>query len=103
MNIEELQKIKDCILDIYYKGGDPIRFKELTGREDYLEQLYPEDKDKYVGDYITELFGSDSLFFDTERVKQFFSEQANRITECFFYANLNKIEGLRDDGKNKSR
>ena len=102
MNIEELQKIKDCILDIYYKEGDPALFKELTGREDYLEQLYPSDEDKYVGDYIIELFCSDSLFFDTERVKQFFSEQSKRITECFFYANLNKIESLRGDGNKSS-
>lgn len=89
-SIEELKKIKSVIWGIYYEGLDPKEFHTLTGIENYMEELYPPEENKYVGDWIEEQFGS-SLFFDTEKIKQFYSQQADKITEAYFYANFNKV------------
>lgn len=96
LKIQDLKKIKNIIWGVYYEGVPPEKFGEATGIDNYIEELYPEDPEKFVGDWIEEHFGS-SMFFDTERIKLFYSEQADLVTSVFFYSNLEKYEKFKSD------
>ena len=57
MKRDQLKKIKETIYNIYYEGEDPKKFYELTGLENYMEELYPQDSSKIIGDWINNTFG----------------------------------------------
>jgi hypothetical protein len=87
MNIEKLRELEKVIYNIYYSGENPEKFKELTFIEDYMEELYPSDKNKLFGDFITENFDIKS-FLQTDKINQeikTFSELYNKV---LYYANL---------------
>lgn len=87
MKLKKLKKLKKLIWDIYYNNEDPKKFFDATGMDNYLEELYPPEEDKLVGDWIKENIG-DTIFFNASLLETYFSDNADRIKKVIFYANL---------------
>lgn len=87
MNLNELRKLEEVIYNIYYNGEDPEKFRELTGIEDYMEELYPSDESKIFGDFILEYFDVKS-FINSDKINQEIKNFSNLYNKVMFYANL---------------
>lgn len=92
MNIAKLREIQKVIYNIYYNNEDPVKFKELTGLENYMEELYPSDPEKIFGDWIEENFDT-KVFLDPIALQKGMNDLNTLFKRAFYYANL-------PDGKN---
>lgn len=87
MKKDELKKIKETIYNIYYNNEDPKKFYELTGLENYIEELYPIDDSKIIGDWINNKFGL-TPFIKKELVNNKLKEISDLFNRVRFYANI---------------
>lgn len=87
MNVKEKRELQKLIYDIYYNGEDPIKFKEITGLENYMEELYPSDPSKLVGDWISEHFNVKN-FLNIDKLELELKELKELYAKTRFYANL---------------
>lgn len=87
MNIEKLRELERIIYNIYYNGEGPEKFRELTGIDDYMEELYPSDENKLFGDFITDNFDVKS-FLQTDIINQEIKHFSDLYNKTIFYANL---------------
>lgn len=87
MNINQTKELQQIIYNIYYNGEDPIKFYEFTGLEDYMEQLYPSDTTKLVGDWISERYNVKNFLKLNE-----LNEEIKKLSELYqktrFYCNI---------------
>lgn len=87
MDIQETKKLQKLIYDIYYNGEDPAKFGEMTGIVDYMEELYPKDESKLVGDYIAERF-TPKTFLNQEILEREIGELKKLYNKVLYYANI---------------
>lgn len=87
MNLEESRKLQKLIYDIYYSGEDPIKFYEATGLENYMEELYPGDPSKLVGDWISERFPP-RVFLNQDKLKIEVDNLKKLYQKVLYYANI---------------
>lgn len=87
MNLEETRKLKDLIYNIYYNGEDPIKFYEATRLENYMEELYPSDPSKLVGDWISERFPP-KAFLNQDLLEKEVGNLKKLYQKVIYYANI---------------
>lgn len=106
MNLKEKKYLQKLIYDIYYNGEDPIKFYEATGLENYMEELYPSDEKKLVGDWISERFNVKN-FLKLDELNQAIVDLKDLFLKTRFYCNiptgktLNKFINDLEEWKNK--
>lgn len=94
MKVEEAREIVSLIKDIYAGKKYPEEFAVKTGLYDtYLEELWPADESKLVGDWISERFNI-RLFLEESEVKEFSKRVSDEFRECLFFANLPNTEAV---------
>lgn len=87
MKVNELREIKKLIYDIYYNNADPKKFYEITGLENYMEELYPSDHNKLFGDWITDNFDTQA-FIKKDVVEDGINKLSKLFNKVRYYANI---------------
>lgn len=87
MNIKETRKLQELIYNIYYNGEDPAKFGEATGIKDYMEELYPKDTNKLVGDWISNKF-SPKAFLREDELQDGLDQLKKLYRKTIYYANI---------------
>jgi len=87
MDIQETRKLQKLIYDIYYNGEDPAKFGEMSGIENYMEELYPSDFTKLVGDWIESRFPP-KTFLNQEVLNKRTNELKDLYNKVIYYANI---------------
>lgn len=87
MKIKETKEAIQTIKKIYAEELPPEAIKKYYNGSDYLEQLYPKDKTKIVGDWILENFEL-AVFLDIDRLKEFTQYASKELKSLLFYSNL---------------
>lgn len=93
MKIEEKRSLQKLIYDIYYNNVDPIEFYNATGLENYMDELYPDDEKKLVGDWISQRFNVKN-FLKLEELTIEFNELRDLFLKTRFYCNIPTGETL---------
>lgn len=87
MKVNQLREIQTLIYNIYYNGEDPKKFGEITGIENYLEELYPSDPKKLVGDWISKHYDI-NVFLNHEYINSYIKDFSDLFNKVRFYANI---------------
>lgn len=88
MKVDEARELLSLIKRVYDGEVYPEAFAEATGLYDtYLEELWPVEEDKLIGDWIAKRF-SLRLFLDETEIKEFCKRVGDEFREVLFYANF---------------
>ena len=95
MKAEKAKELLILLKKIYAGEEAPEKFAEFTGmHETYLEELWPTDQTKLVGDWISRHIDV-KLLLDTETIKEFSLKLSKEFQELLFYANLPNHETIK--------